>query len=93
MPIKPPVLPDQALLFIGEIEERFTVVAITERDYFLTVERLAAAGVAGGQIYDALIITAAVNANVDIVYTWNKAHFVRVAPADFVSRIQLPPKG
>ena len=90
MPIKPPILPNQAIVFIKQIKERFTVVALTEQEYFVTVERLAAARIAGGQIYDALIITAAIQANVDVVYTWNKAHFFRVAPANFADRIHSP---
>ncbi|MBK5293329.1 MAG: hypothetical protein JJE04_16855 [Acidobacteriia bacterium] len=41
LPVKPPIPTEQAWLFIRQIRERFTVVALTDKEYFATMERLA----------------------------------------------------
>jgi predicted nucleic acid-binding protein len=59
LPVKPPIPAEQALLFIRQIRERFTVVSLTAKEYFATVERLASAALAKSYLYDGLITTAA----------------------------------
>ncbi len=46
LPVKPPIPTEQALLFIRQIRERFSVVSLTDAEYFETVERLADRGIA-----------------------------------------------
>ncbi len=46
LPVKPPIPTEQALLFIRQLRERFTVVELTSDEYFETVERLAEKGFA-----------------------------------------------
>lgn len=90
LPVKPPIPAEQALLFIRQIRERFTVVTLTERDYFATVERLAASGLARSYIYDGLIMTAAAKSGAGEIYTWNSDDFKLVSPAETASRIRNP---
>lgn len=90
LPVKPPIPAEQALLFVREIRERFSVVALTDGEYFATVERLAANGLAKGYIYDGLIMTAAAKSEASAIYTWDIDDFKRVSPAETARRIRNP---
>ena len=90
LPVKPPIPSEQALLFIRELQERFTVVALTGKEYFATVERLAKSGLAKNYIYDGLIMAAAAKSGADAVYTWDIGHFRRVSLPETASRIRTP---
>jgi predicted nucleic acid-binding protein len=91
LPVKPPIPTEQAVLFIRQIRERFSVVALTDEEYFATVERLAERGLAKSYIYDGLIMAAAHKAAADVIYTWDADDFQRVAPPEIVQNIQTPP--
>lgn len=41
LPVRPSIPTEQALLFIRQMRKRFTVVGLTGKEYFATVERLA----------------------------------------------------
>jgi predicted nucleic acid-binding protein len=90
LPVKPPIPAEQALLFIRQMRERFTVVALTEKDYFATVERLAENGIAKSYIFDGLIMTAAAKSSADAIYTWDIDDFQRVSPPETVKLIRTP---
>ena len=68
----------------------FTPVTLSTEDYLEVLERAAESGVRSGQIYDALILKCAERAEVETVYTWNTAHFLRVASPELVCRIRSP---
>ncbi len=68
----------------------FTPVPLDVSDYRWVLQHAADAGVRSGQIYDALILKAAARAGVDTVYTWNVAHFRRVAWPEMIGRIREP---
>ena len=55
LPVKDVIPPDQALLFVQEVRDRCAIVALTEDDYFETIERVAACGFSSGRVYDALL--------------------------------------
>ncbi len=55
LPVKDGIPPDQAVLFVQEVRDRFTVVGLDEHEYFATIEQSAARGFASGRIYDALL--------------------------------------
>src|SRR5260370_29863526 len=55
MPGRLRVTGDQAILFIEDILERLTVVALTSNEYADVLRSFAALGVVGGTIYDALL--------------------------------------
>ena len=89
MPGKRRVSGDEALLFLGDIRERLTLVALTEREYFQIVETAAAAGLAGGVIYDAILGHCALKAKAEVIYTWNTKDFLRLSPA-IAGRVKNP---
>jgi hypothetical protein len=42
LPVKDVIPPEQALLFVQETRDRFTIVTLTENDYYRTIEQAAA---------------------------------------------------
>jgi len=89
MPGKYRAGPDEAMLFLGNIRERLTIVALTDKEYFKTIEASVAAGVAGGGIYDALLGACALKAGAETIYTWNVKHFKRLG-TDIAGRVATP---
>lgn len=57
-----------------------TVVSLSARGYSRAFATLAAEGIAGGQTYDAVIAASYHEAGVDLLVTFNRRHFERVAP-------------
>jgi predicted nucleic acid-binding protein len=80
---------DQALLFIGNIRERFMLVALDEQDYSQMLEAAAAAGLHGGAIYDAILGQCASKARAETIYTWNTKDYLRLPPA-IAGRVKQP---
>lgn len=72
--------PDEALLFLQDVRERLSTVALNEREYFETLKAAARANVCGGTTYDALIAHCALKAKAESLYTWNVKHFNRLGP-------------
>src|SRR6516165_1206538 len=79
---------EQVLLFLENIRERLTLIALTVDEYHATIKQAAEAGVIGGTIYDALIARCALKAKVDAVYTWNTRHFEQFGP-EIVRRLKM----
>lgn len=80
---------DEALLFLGNIRERLTIVTLDPEEYFRTVESAASFGVIGGGIYDAILGQCALKAKAQSIYTWNVKHFARLGPG-VASRVKTP---
>lgn len=89
MPGRRRVSGNEALLFLGDIRERLTLVALGEREYFQIVEASAAANLTGGAIYDAILGQCALKAKADVIYTWNTEDFLRLPPA-IADRVKNP---
>jgi predicted nucleic acid-binding protein len=89
LPVRPVVAPADALLFIEEIQKRLTVVLLNERDYAETIKQTVDLSLAGGQIYDALILRAAEKIKAKTILTWNISQFRRIAPR-LANRIRTP---
>jgi predicted nucleic acid-binding protein len=89
MPGKRRVSGDEAMLFLGDIRERLTLVALDEVEYFQVAEASAAGGLASGAIYDAILGHCALKARAEVIYTWNSRDFLRLAPA-IASRVKAP---
>jgi predicted nucleic acid-binding protein len=83
--------PDHVLLFLGEIRDRLALIALDEGEYVAAVEAAAAAGLASGAIYDALLGHCALKAGAETIYTWNTRDFLRLPPA--ISRRVKTPDG
>jgi len=80
---------EEAMLFLGNIRERLTLVSLDEQDYFRIAETSAEAGLTSGAIYDAIIAHCAMKAKAPVIYTWNTKHFLRPAPA-IANRVKMP---
>ena len=89
MPGKDRASSDEALLFLGDVRERLTLVALDEVEYFKVLEGAAADGIAGGTTYDALIARCALKADAQTLYTWNTKHFTRLGER-VASRLKQP---
>jgi predicted nucleic acid-binding protein len=89
MPGKHRASAEQALIFVEEIEKRFTPVSLDPSEYRTVIREAAALGIMGGTSYDAIIGACARKVKADIVYTWNIPHFARLSPR-IVRRIQTP---
>jgi len=80
---------DQALLFIGNIRDRFTLVGLDEQEYLQMLEASAAAGLTGGAIYDAILGYCALKGDAETIYTWNTKDFLRLSVA-IAGRVKTP---
>ena len=89
MPGKRRVSGDEALLFLGDIRERLTLVALDEQEYFQVAEASAAASLVGGAIYDAILGHCALKARAEVIYTWNTKDFLRL-PLAIAGRVKNP---
>jgi predicted nucleic acid-binding protein len=66
---------DQAMLFLEDMAQRLTFIALDPEEYLEAMTNAAASGVLGGLIYDALLARCALKARVEAIYTWNLGHF------------------
>jgi predicted nucleic acid-binding protein len=89
MPGKERASPDEALLFLRDVRDRLTLVALDEIEYFKMLEDTALAGIVGGASYDALIARCALKAKAQTIYTWNIKHFDRLGE-NVASRVRQP---
>ena len=71
------------------MRDRLTLIPLEEADYSAALQQAAERGIAGGRIYDALLLQCAAKAGAEIIYTWNVGDFQRLAP-DLAGRIRTP---
>jgi len=81
--------PETALRLVEQIASRMMVIALAPEEYLTAIREAAALRIAGGTIYDALLLKCARKVNADRIYTWNVRHFELVAP-DLAARIVTP---
>jgi predicted nucleic acid-binding protein len=87
LPGKYRVSGEHAMLFLGDIRERLTLISLNPEEYYAAIERASGDGVVGGTIYDVLVASCALKAKADVVYTWNVKHFQQF---NFVARLRTP---
>ena len=80
LPVKETILPAQALFFVDEVQDRFTLVALDREEYCRTISDAAKRGFTSGRIYDCLLLGCAVKVDADVIYTWNLKHFTAFDP-------------
>jgi predicted nucleic acid-binding protein len=90
LPVRPRIAPSQALLFVESIRERLTTVALSEREYYEVIASASERGIAGGKVYDALILRCAEKARAEAIVTWNLADFRLLAGSELAKRIRTP---
>jgi predicted nucleic acid-binding protein len=64
-------------------------VTLTAEEYRAAMKEAAAAGIAGGTIYDALLAACALKAEAEVIYTWNVKHFQQFSP-EIAKRVRTP---
>ena len=89
MPGKRRISGEQAMLFIGNIRERLSMVALSGEEYADALEASAARGIVGGAIYDALLAHCALKAKADAIYTWNVRRYALCGP-EVTGRLHTP---
>ncbi|MGE0705734.1 MAG: PIN domain-containing protein [Vicinamibacterales bacterium] len=89
MPGKYRVTGDQAMLFVGTILERLNVIALSAEEYGAAIETWSKLGITGGTIYDALLASCALKAEVGVIYSWNGRHYRQLGP-EVEGRLRLP---
>jgi predicted nucleic acid-binding protein len=57
-----------------------TILTLSAADYQVAIDKVASLGLWSGVIYDALLTTAAQNAGIERLYTFNMKHFLQVWP-------------
>lgn len=82
LPIRPAITPVLAREIIQvNILDTCEVVALSDADYVTLLNHLTDLGIAGGAVYDALLLHTAAKVGVDQVVTLNAHDFRRVYPA------------
>jgi predicted nucleic acid-binding protein len=89
MPGKHRISGEQAMLFIGSIRERLSIVALNNDEYADALEAAAALGIVGGGIYDAILAHCAIKANAQTIYSWNIRHYAQCGP-EVIRRLRTP---
>jgi predicted nucleic acid-binding protein len=89
LPVKQPVSPDQALLFVQEVRQRCTIVTLDEDEYYDTIARASERGFSSGRIYDALLLRCAAKVKAEAIFTWNLKHFQSI-DSTLADRVRTP---
>jgi predicted nucleic acid-binding protein len=90
MPGRPRLRPTDVDAVIGRLDRVFTPVALTRREYRATIRRSTEQGVAGGRLYDALILACGIKSRAAAIYTLNERDLVSLAPSDVAARVRRP---
>ena len=89
MPGKHRISSEQGMLFITNLRERLTVVALYADEYGKMLQKFTALGIVGGTIYDAHLAACALKAKAASLFTWNVRHYAQFGPE--VTRILTTP--
>jgi len=89
MPGKRRISGEQAMLFIGNIRERLSIVALSGEEYADALRASAAWGIIGGAIYDAMLAHCALKSKAQAIYTWNTRHYA-LCGREVADRLRTP---
>jgi predicted nucleic acid-binding protein len=89
MPGKHRISSERAMLFIGSIRERLSIVALNGNEYADVLAASAALRIVGGGIYDAVLAHCAIKAQVQAIYSWNGRHYGQCGP-EVTRRLRTP---
>jgi hypothetical protein len=81
---------DHVLDAVEHAARVFTPVSLSSANYLWMLRHAPTVEARSGLAYDALILKCTERAHVDIVYTWNVAHFRRIAWPDLNALIREP---
>jgi predicted nucleic acid-binding protein len=89
MPGKHRISAEQAMLFIGSIRERLSIVALDGEEYADALDVSAGLGIVGGAIYDAMLAHCALKARAKAIYSWNGRHYAQCG-VEVTRRLRTP---
>lgn len=89
MPGKHRISGEQAMLFIGSIRERLSIITLGGDEYAEALQASATMGIVGGGIYDAMLAHCAVKAKAEAIYTWNGRHYGQCG-GEVTKRLRTP---
>ncbi len=89
MPGKHRISGEQAMLFLGNVHERLSLVTLDGEESFQALRNSASLGIVGGGIYDALLAHCALKAGAKTIYSWNLRHYAQCGP-EVTRRLQTP---
>jgi predicted nucleic acid-binding protein len=89
MPGKHRISGEQAMLFIGSLCERLSIVALDGDEYANALAVSATRGIVGGGIYDAMLAYCAIKAKAEAIYTWSGRHYAQCGP-EVTGRLRTP---
>jgi predicted nucleic acid-binding protein len=89
MPGKHRISSDQAMLFVGDIRDRLSLIALDGDEYADALEASAKLGIVGGGIYDAMLARCALKANAEQIYSWNGRHYAQCG-TEVTQRLRTP---
>jgi predicted nucleic acid-binding protein len=90
LPLMPRILPAEAERMIAiNVTQHFRLQSVTGAMYQAAMERCVRQSLAGGKVYDALILECARAADCERIYTFNTRDFCCLAP-DLAPRIAAP---
>lgn len=89
MPGKHRISGEQALLFIGSIRERLSIIALDGEEYATALQAAATLGIVGGGIYDALLADCAIKAKAETIYSWKTRHYAQCGQ-EVIQRLRTP---
>jgi predicted nucleic acid-binding protein len=89
MPGKRLISGEQAMLFIGNIRDRLSIVALDGEEYAEALHPSAVRGIVGGAIYDAVLAHCALKSKAQTIYTWNIRHYA-ICGQEVASRLRTP---
>jgi predicted nucleic acid-binding protein len=83
---------EQAILFVKDIRDRLTIVALDAEEYSGALQASASLGIAGGAICDAMLAHCAVKAKAESIYTWNLRHYA-LCGSEVAGLLRTPAQG
>jgi predicted nucleic acid-binding protein len=79
----------EAIQLLEQFGNKFRWVELSAGEILEAARGIAALGLLGGMIYDALLLKCARKVKAERIYTWNVRHFQMVAP-DLAERMMTP---
>lgn len=89
MPGRHRISGEQAMLFIGDMRDRLSIIALNGAEYADSLAKAASLGIVGGSIYDAMLAHCALKAEAKIIYSWNSRHYAQCGP-EVTRRLRNP---
>lgn len=78
LPVRPRITGPQALNMVSEVQEKLTLISLSDAEYFSVFQTAASQAIIGNTTYDAMIARCAIKAGAVALVTWNTQHFTRL---------------